>query len=163
MKYAKILPISLIFCPYLVFLMPLLIYLFPDSGILITWYMRIYAMVILFVYIGNIILASILKGKTTSTELATWNIRVKLAHIPFYLVGFILGFAVMVYAVVVVFLELILMLVTSTYGISALVRARNEGKISKVFAWLNGICHLFFVLDVVSAVIVYQRLKAARA
>lgn len=163
MKYAKILPISLIICPYLVFLMPLLIYLFPDSGILITWYMRIYAMIVLIVYIGNVLLACILKGETAGAELAAWNLRVKLSLIPFYIVGFVLSFSVMIYAVVVAFLELILVLVTSSHGISALIRARKAGKISTGFALLNGICHLFFILDVASAVIVYRRLKAERA
>lgn len=51
------------------------------------------------------------------------------------------------------------MLTSSAYGINAVARAKQKGSISTGFLVLNIIMHLLFVTDVISAVIVFVKLK----
>ena len=53
----------------------------------------------------------------------------------------------------------LLMLTTSSYGLNAVVRGKREGTLSGRAAVVLGILHLFFVADVIGAVILLIRLR----
>ena len=106
-------------------------------------------------------------------HLAFWNMLVKLIHIPFYVGVFVFGIMLLLAAVVpglifitpVIVLILIvasylLMITTSTYGINAIIRAKKKGTVSTGFVIVNIILHVFFVTDVISAIIVFVKMKS---
>ena len=55
------------------------------------------------------------------------------------------------------------MLTSSTYGIRVLVLAKKEGMISTGFMMLHIVMHFCFVLDIVSALIVFIKLKKRKS
>lgn len=123
------------------------------------------------VYILNIANACIGKQKDIK-RLALMDMLIKLIHIPFYLLVFVIGAMALVVMVVPVFvfispfivimlavIDFFLMLTSSAYGINALIRARKDGIISSNFMVLHIVMHLCFVLDIVSAIIVFLKLR----
>ena len=123
------------------------------------------------VYIANIVSAFTYKIED-ARKLAFWDMVIKLIHIPFYLIVFIAGVALLLAMVVpaLVFvspflvailavIDFFLMLTSSAYGIHALIRAKKNGCVSVKFVVVHSILHLFFVTDVISAVIVFVKTR----
>lgn len=123
--------------------------------------------------IANIVNACSYKDMNDDYHLAFWNMLVKLIHIPFYVGVFVFGVMLLLAAVVpglifitpVIVLILIvasylLMITTSTYGINAIIRAKKKGTVSTGFVIVNIILHVFFVTDVISAIIVFVKMKS---
>ena len=123
------------------------------------------------VYIVNIVNAFTYKVEDAK-KLAFWNMVIKLIHIPFYLIVFIAGVALLLAMVVpaLVFvspflvailavIDFFLMLTSSAYGIHALIRAKKNDCVSVKFVVVHSILHLFFVTDVISAVIVFVKTR----
>lgn len=126
------------------------------------------------VYILNVINACKPKAEDTGA-LALTDMIVKLVHIPFYLMIFMIGVMSLVLMVVPIFtfispiiaimlaiIDYFLMLTSSAYGIRALILARKDGIISTKFMVLHVIMHFCFVLDIVSAIIVCIKLKKVK-
>lgn len=91
-------------------------------------------------------------------ELALWNLRIKFWLIPVYL--FVVFFAIGV-PLAVLFLfafDALLLLVSSGYGLRALVRAKKETQISNTAFWLLFLCHFCFVADVIAAFILKRKI-----
>lgn len=97
---------------------------------------------------------------------------IKLVHIPFYLGVFAIGmlslFVMVVPAfifispIIIMFLvviDFLLMLTSSMYGISTVVRLLKEYDISKRSAVLYILCHMIFVADMISAVCLYRKCR----
>ena len=123
------------------------------------------------VYVTNIVNAFTYKIEDAK-KLAFWDMVIKLIHIPFYLIVFIAGVALLMAMVVpaLVFvspflvailavIDFFLMLTSSAYGIHALIRAKKNGVVSVKFVMVHSILHLFFVTDVISAVIVFVKTR----
>jgi hypothetical protein len=53
----------------------------------------------------------------------------------------------------------LLLILTSIYGISGVIQARREGKLSTNAAVVLGILHLFFCADVICSIIAFVRVK----
>ena len=166
-KLRKTVPVILIIWPYLLVLCLFL----PGYRFTIPFYVLFTAIV----YIFNIWNAWTYPCGETRRDLIFWNMIVKLMHIPFYAGVFALGCLMMLAMAVPAFLlvspvfltilaatDICLMLTTSMYGISAVVRSRKEGRISNQSALLHIIWHLFFVTDVVSAVFLFYRSRKRR-
>ena len=171
MKSRKWLPILLGTWPYLVLV--LMFSLASEEN-------QYYGLVLLFlilmtavVYILNIINACICK-KEEDRGLALADMLIKLVHIPFYLLVFIIGAMALLIMVVPAFvfispllvitlivIDFFLMITSSAYGINALIRARRNGSVSTKFVVIHSIMHLFFVLDIISAVVVFVKLRKA--
>ena len=95
------------------------------------------------------------KGGNAVYRLAFFDMLVKLLRIPFYLLVFLAG--------VLMFMAYLLLMITSSmYGVSALVRAVRQGKVSKRYAVVHGILHFLFVTDVISAICVFVKMSAVR-
>lgn len=127
------------------------------------------------VVVFNVINAVIWKSIDADDELAFWNMLIKLVHIPFYLLVFIAGVALLAASVVpglilvtpIVIVGLMigsfcLMITTSMYGINALIRAVKLRKISVAYAVIHGILHFVFVADTISAVLVFIKIRKTK-
>lgn len=169
-KKKKCLPILLAVWPYLVTTLMLLISS-DGSGF---WGLAIGISIVLttLVYVLNIVNACTYKDENADSQLAFWNMLIKLIHIPFYLILFIIGvlllcamvvpaliFVTPIIDVVLVIISFFLMITSSVYGISAVLRAKRKGKVSITFVVVNIILHLFFVADVISAIVVFVKVK----
>lgn len=113
-----------------------------------------------------------LRSRGDVRRLSFWCMALKLCHIPFYLGVFAVGVLLLLSAVVpaltllapaavtLLFLaDLLLLLTTSSCGLCALTQAARKGLVPARYAFKHGLLHLFFVTDVVSAVLVYRRLR----
>lgn len=168
----KVLPIVLMIWPYLFFVGFLI---GQENEDLFSAFFLIYFVMTAVVYILNIINAWIYKGENVCYRLAFFDMLIKLLHIPFYLLVFLAG-VLMIMAMVVpalVFVspfitfmfflvDLFLMITSSMYGASALVKSVRQGKVSKKYAVVHGILHFLFVTDVISAVCVFAKMAAVR-
>lgn len=163
------LPIVLMVWPYL-FLTGFLLDDQMYDGFLLCYFVMTVA-----VYILNIINAWIYKGEDAYYRLALFGMLLKIAHTPLYGSMYLVAFGMLVTmlfpplgtfvisTLLIVFAaDLLIMITSSMYGVSALVRAAKEGKVSKGFAVANGILHFLVVVDVFSAVCVFATMSAAR-
>lgn len=144
-----------------------------SSDVLTTWVSSGLWIFLAVLFIGNVIYALCCKD-LTALELARWDFIIKLAHIPVYVVVFLLCMlfviAIAVPAVLMMVLmivpmmflfDLIMMLTSSCYGFRALRKAKQEGLVDKKWARLHTILHWFFVTDVISAFLVWRKLRLA--
>lgn len=133
-----------------------------------------YIILTILVYILNILNAFTYSGNEAALKLAFNDMIIKLIHIPFYLCVFIIGAICIMVMVVPVFvfispiivmilflIDCFLMLTSSMYGISAAIKSSKEGVISKKFALSHIIFHCIFVTDIISAVILYRKIKCS--
>ena len=168
----KILPVVLLIWPYLFFAGFLID---QDNETLFSAFFLSYLAMTAVVYILNIINAWIYKGEDDCYRLAFFDMLIKLLHIPFYLLVFLIGvlmfMAMVVPALVFVspliifmlfMVDLFLMITSSMYGVSALVKAARQGKVTKKYAVLHGILHFLFVTDVISAICVFVKMSTVR-
>lgn len=172
MKKRSCLPILLSAWPYFVVVLLYLVAIINNQyyGFIVLGTVALTAAV----YISNIVNACTYKNQNDDVQLAFWNMLIKLIHIPFYLGVFLLGVLFLLAMVVPAFvflspmlmvilavIDFFLMITSSVYGINAIVRAKQKGKVSTAFMVVNIILHLFFVTDLISAIIVYVKLKSA--
>lgn len=124
------------------------------------------------VYIWNIINAFKYKGQNIAKELAFFNMIIKIAHIPFYLIIFAIGLMFLLASVVpaltfftpmilinLFITDIILLFISSMYGVNAIRYAYKERMITGKSAIKNLIMHFIFVLDVISAINIYCKVK----
>lgn len=168
MKSLKFFAVTLMLWPYLGIA---LLYLPEDAAPYL--FFSLYLLLTVAVYGINIVNACRWKGE--AERLAFWNMLIKLVHIPFhlllFLVGLILILAMVVPALVFVspilvmifsIISWLLVLTSSVYGINAIVRGRQIGALSTKTAILLGILHLLFLADVIASIIAFVRLRKNR-
>lgn len=163
----KVFPSILLIWPYLFF--PALYLNSTDTESSIPW-LLLYCILTPIIYLANIICA--IRTKDTKS-LARWNMALKLCHIPIYLFIFIYGVAVAlavwaflfftpIILAILVIIDVLLLCTTSAYGVCALVRSKQEGRISTAFMVVNIILHFLFVWDVISSIIIYFKIRKAK-
>lgn len=163
----KSLPVLLAIWPYLFFILVMAVE--QDYYKLL---LPAYALLTILVYAANMIYACKYKGEGAYKRLAFWGLLIKLVHIPFHLMIALLCIAMLATIVVPAllilspvmifflnFVSVLLMITSSVYGVSALVRAKRRKAVSGKFTIVNFIMHFVFVLDVVSSIVVFQRLR----
>ena len=158
-KILKIIPIVLlIIYAYLILLIP-----YYQNA-------KLYLLFLLIIAILNIINAH--KNNNYST-LAKYNMIAKLLLIPIFCIIFFcwlgvlffssLTIAGIVYApffgIIFLSIDILLLISTSTYGINALKKAKKNQEIDIIFSTTHTILHLLFVLDIISSIIVFKKLK----
>ena len=159
MKVNKLFPLILILFPYFL-ISPIVLYHF-DSTLLLNLFGDKFMVTVLGVFVvvfGSSLLYPLFT-KADPRELAFWNMIVKLCHIPFYIFIFILGIGVMIAIPLLFIIDAIILILSSAYGISALVRAAHREQIGTGFLAVNLTGHLFFVADVICSVIVWRKLR----
>lgn len=160
----KILPIGLAVWPYIVFLC----YYTANQT-----YFDIYSVLTLVFYLASAVYVWINRRAIGERELLFWNMTIKLVHIPYYLfcllvvVGLFIASmipGVIVIAsfasVIIIGSNVLLMLTSSAYGMSALIASNRE--LSTGYKVLHIIMHCTFVLDVVSAILIYRKAKKVK-
>lgn len=167
-RYLKRLtPAVLIVWPYLFFLSAL-----SHNQDFHVMFLCGYMVFTIFVYGLNIIYAFRCQDRNPACQLAFWNMLIKLLHIPFYFLVFCTGIVLLVSMVVPAFImlspimiltlfliDLFLMVTSSMYGVSALIKAKRSNMITGAFATLHILLHFIFVADTISSIIVYKQLK----
>ena len=97
----------------------------------------------------------------SAEALTRQNLHIKLTHMPFYILIF-LAFLVSPVALPVFFLfDAMALIVSSGFGIAAILRARKEGLLTTVRTIGHIIAHCFFIADLISAFLVWKRLRTA--
>ena len=171
----KILPILLIAAPYIFLADIFLLILYASThesffGYALAIMPISYFVMVAIVFIPNIICAIFRCAKGESSKrLLFWNLIIKLCHIPFYIVMFILGFFMAVLslkllgpifiAIAIAIIDYSLLLASSVYGITGIFRAKKEGKLSLSAVVLHTLMHFIFVFDIISAIYVYAKSK----
>ena len=164
-------PLSLALCPYCFLLLALI----PDA-----WIENLPAAVFfgllaiqLVIVVCNI--RFVLKtAALTPAVLAKWGLLIKLAHLPYYLAVFalclmlLIAIAVPAFMMAVLFFvpwavitDVILMLTSSCYGFSAIRRAKSDGSLEPGAALRHTVAHCIFVADVISAFLLWRKLRKA--
>ena len=141
-----------------------------------SWFTSVSMMGTIAVYGLNIVNAFRGFDKEEGEKLAFYDMLIKLIHIPFYILIFVIGMVLNAVMVVPVFVMLapflilmlaigdfFLMLTSSMYGISAALRLGKTGEISKTASVVCFILHFFFVADVISAILLYRSAKKKTA
>ena len=101
-----------------------------------------------------------MKAQVSSPALlANWCLAVKLAHIPFYLLIFFLFMFLPVFGVFLFVFDAMALIVSSGFGIAAILRSRREGLLTNGQTVLHSLAHCFFVTDVLSAFLLWRKLK----
>lgn len=125
-----------------------------------------YVIFIAVVFIPNIIYAiTLLKRNANATQILKWNMVFKISNIMYYVVMFIFGIICaptipgMVIVPLIVIMNYFLLLATSCYGAVGLILVRQQKILNDKFILINGVMHFVFCLDVLSSVIVYNKIK----
>ncbi|MBD5548337.1 MAG: hypothetical protein HDQ97_13205 [Lachnospiraceae bacterium] len=171
-KKKRFFPITLAIWPYLYVVLSYVFSAYEELYGMFFWGGMVLTLV---VYISNIIYACICKGEDSYYHLAFWNMLIKLIHIPFYLGVFLVGAVFLLVAVVPIFtfmaplmilflffVDVFLMITSSMYGVSALVRASKKQVVSKTYAIINIILQFLFIADVISAIVLYIKVRKKR-
>jgi hypothetical protein len=164
----RILPVMLLILPYLGILTAVL-YIKYNSYIskeILHIFPKISCGFAAAVYFSNIIYAFVLaKRGANSSDLLFWDMLIKLCNIPIYTIIFIFSFFMsfvpkgIVIAIPMAIFDYLLLIPSTMYGISGLLKARREEKITMTTAVVNGIAHFLFCADVISAIIMYGVIK----
>lgn len=171
-KKKRFFPITLALWPYLYVGLSLTFSSYEKLGGMILYGGMLLTLA---VYIANIIYACAWKGEESYYHLAFWNMLIKLIHIPFYIGVFLLGVLFLLVIVVPIFtflspvlifflflVDVFLMITSSMYGVNALIRAGKKQIVSKQYAVINIILQFFFVADVISAIVLYLKVRKKR-
>ena len=151
-------PVLLAVWPYLLLLVPLL----PDPEAL-SRFLWVYLPLTPALYLLGVPRAGQLRRQGDAAALVRLALRVKLAHIPFYLAVFLLGLLTILVMVVPAFVLLsplllltmavcdwLLMAASSWYALGAVRLLRNRGILSAGQALAHTACLFCFVLDVLA-------------
>lgn len=165
----KICPVILMIWPYLVVLYALLP---EEQPKLQGFFSTSYFILTILIYALNIWNAFTYPYEEAARKLAFYDMVIKLIHIPFYTVVFLMGVlfvlamvvpALIFFSPIVVFclvvIDFFLMITSSMYGISAAVKLAKKGMISKGGCVLHILLHLIFVTDIISAIYLYIKSK----
>ncbi len=157
-KKKRFFPITLAVWPYLY---TVLLFAFPTTNETLSELILWGGMAFTFAfYISHIIYACICKGEDSYYDLAFWNMLLKLIHIPFYVVVFLVGVFFLLAAVVPVFTfvapvlifflflaDVFLMITSSMYGVNALIRTGRKQTVSKTYLVINIILKFLILMD----------------
>ncbi|MBD5543404.1 MAG: hypothetical protein HDR01_03945 [Lachnospiraceae bacterium] len=172
LKKKRWFPVTLALWPYLYDVL-----LWPVAGddvneILVYTFFILSIIITIVVYVLNMIYACTCREEDSYYHLAFWNMLIKLIHIPVYLTILLIDFILALCVVVPVFIfmspflilyfffvALFLMIASSAYGVNALIRAGMKRVVSKKYVVINIILHFFFVADVISAIVLYIKVR----
>lgn len=114
----------------------------------------------LLVFLPNMVYAFMLpRMGYTQRQLLFWNMFLKLCNIPFYVLVFLMGMMMSVFVIpllpILILVDYTVLLPSTMYGVSGLLKARKARRISKKALIVNGIMQFMFCLDVCSSVYLY--------
>lgn len=118
----------------------------------------------------NIVNAFTYKEENVEYKLLKYDMLMKIIHIPFYLYVFMMAmfvpallfispFVIMYYMLI----DFFLMMTTSMYGINVVISLTRKRMISKKLAFIHSILYCIFVMDVISAIVLFKQVKKIRS
>ena len=132
----------------------------------------VYCALIIAVCVINLINAVVYKSEKLLHDLAFWSMIIKLVHIPFYVLVYLLGilmipsmlFVPMTFITpfIILFLvvvDVLFMVSSSSYMLKGIWTAKNKEIISKGVAIVLTIFCFVFVGDVICAILFYRKIK----
>lgn len=118
----------------------------------------VFAAVMLF---GSVYAFILPRTGCNGTRILFWCMLLKICNIPIFLLIFIISLSLFVVIIPLIPLlfgfDCLLLLSTSMYGISGLVKCRKEGRISTKAMTVNIILQFIFCADVLSAIYCYVK------
>ena len=103
--------------------------------------------------------------RQSALEMTKINMVIKLIHIPAYIFIFIVGLLclltifTMLFTIAFFVFDCLAIFLTGLVGAGGIIQGAREEKITKKSAILHGILHFLFCVDVISAIIIYRRVK----
>ena len=159
----RILPIWAALWPYLLVAVFLYIRLTPTESSEPVSLVPVICVGCILILAPILALTCLLWGMTSQIPspamLAKWCLAVKLAHIPFYLAVFLLFLVLPIFGTFFFVFDAMALIVSGGFGIAAILRARKEGLFTTGRAILHAIAHCFFMADVISAFLIWKRLR----
>lgn len=161
-----ILPLLLVIFPYLYFVS--MFKLFDGSASRFAILAIVYLAIAVFIYLPNCVNAFLIQKKLTTYESVKLDFLVKLCLIPYYILFFMLSvvfvsltflFGGLFIAILFWLMDVALLVPSSLYGAAALAKAKKEGLITGKQQVLHTILHFLFCLDVVSAAVVFVKIR----
>lgn len=129
-------------------------------------------MLALVLVILNILNACNYTGDNPAKELGFWGMVIKLVHMPYYVVVFIMGFisflamiaqpdlsGVPFSLLVIGITGTVFMIVSSLYSVKAVFAAREKKLVKKDTAMLFAITSFIMFADVICAILIYNKIK----
>lgn len=167
--FYKYFPVTLAIWPYT--FLPVF-FLIPGNSDIVSAFLYGYIILTVVIYLLNILYAGLYRKDDKLSHLAFWDMLLKLIHVPFYILmllfsifSFVIGVVPMLifvipFVLIALFvIDLLLMLTSSSYGFSVLLKANRERAASKSFVVVNILLHCFFVTDIISSIIVFVKLR----
>ncbi|WP_310602190.1 hypothetical protein [Anaerosporobacter sp.] len=158
----KRLPLILVtLYPYLIILS--FLGLFEKSVSFIFPVLVVLYFVVLICSIGTLYTAIV--NKRDEQELLRMNMIMKVVQIPSYILIFICALiclsTIFTFALsfFLLFLDCFTIFLTGLVGVAAIIRACEEGKLTRRSAVIHGLLQFVFCIDVISAIIVYVKAK----
>lgn len=164
MKKRNIIPLLLIFCPYIFLLM---IFLSDENNfdsLLVT-----YLLFTTVIYILNIINACKINEENDFYNLAFWNMIIKLMYVPFFVFIFFTGIMFFIIYIAPISISdsplnicslytgYVFWGISFLYGINSILRMKRKNIISKGEAIVYIILHLIFILDLFTSIGIFVK------
>ena len=110
------------------------------------------------------LLTFLLRDHWTARELALVNMLIKLIHIPSYVVWFIFGVALVIFMgpVWAFIMDAMTIALSGLVGLIAAFCCKKEGSLTGQQTVLYGILQFIFVVDVISAIVLYCKAKKSK-
>lgn len=138
-------------------------------------FVGVYSVLSIILCVVNIVNASTCKNENNLREMAFLGMMIKLIHIPFYMVVFLLTI-VMIMSVlmasstlaapfIILFLVLadfLFMITSSMYCLKNAKLAEEEGIMKNTTARMAGICSFILIADVICSIIIYNNIKKSK-
>lgn len=138
-------------------------------------FVGIYTVLSIILCVGNIVNACKYKKDGNIRELAFMSMMIKLVHIPFYMVVFLLAI-VMVMSMVMasstlaapfillflVLCDFLFMITSSMYCVKSALIAESQGIMKSTTARMLGICSFILIADVICSIVIYNNIKKSK-
>lgn len=154
----QLIPISLVLMPYLI----LLLIIFSEEILLAISL----TLGIIVITIANFIYAIIYpKISNNVSDSLKWCMIIKLMHIPFYILLFVIGvaswlsFFLLPVAVIAFLIDCFVLITSSIYGVTGTIKLIKENQLSIGKGFLAIIGYFIFIIDLVTAVIMYLKVR----
>lgn len=161
---AAIFPYTLLFSFYCIFTGFCMDFLFNNNAFILLFYLFLVFIIALFCNL--VFLALSIFKKWNSHKICLANMIIKIIQIPAYILIFILGLIFFItiftfgFTIFFIIFDCLAIFLTGIIGLSAIGRSYMEGKTSKFFSIINGICQFILCIDIISAIVIFIKSKS---
>lgn len=157
----RIFPVILLLAPYLL----VFALYFPAFGAWINQMVNglwIEVAIAIACFIWFINLYVVQKTAWSEKAYSLWNLVLKVAHMPFYACMFLIIMASPMYMFLLFWPLAMTVTATGLYGVRAIGKASKQELVSKYFVLVHMIAAYLPILDIISAIFVYQKMSTLK-